>query len=82
MQPYTPSLARLAHLARRDAELLADVLSGYMEDTQVDDIQLAAYLACPVHMSATIHRRFAYGHAQRHSSVWTYKKSLRISALH
>ena len=48
MHEYTPSLARLAKLARTRKEFLASLLAVYQEQKKLDDQQLAEFLGCDV----------------------------------
>ncbi len=48
MNEYTPSLARLAKLARARREFLASLLAVYQEQKKLDDQQLAEFLGCNV----------------------------------
>ncbi len=48
MNEYTPSLARLAKLARTRREFLASLLAVYQEQKKLDDHQLAEFLGCGV----------------------------------
>lgn len=48
MNEYTPSLARLAKLARTRKAFLASLLAVYQEQKKLDDQQLAEFLGCDV----------------------------------
>ncbi len=48
MNEYTPSLARLAKLARTRREFLASLLAVYQEQKKLDDQQLAEFLGCDI----------------------------------
>lgn len=48
MNEYTPSLTRLAELARTRSEFLASLLAVYQEQKKLNDQQLAEFLGCEV----------------------------------
>lgn len=48
MNEYTPSLARLAKLARTREEFFASLLAVYQEQKKLNDQQLAEFLGCDV----------------------------------
>lgn len=48
MSNPTPSIARLAHLARERSRLMASLLAAYQEQQRLDDASLATLLGCDV----------------------------------